>query len=85
MLPKVWPFEQFFGLEVAFRYLDISSYEDESHHRYYILSLSRNDVVVKTAYFCRSGSQNKFHPLIGGIQDSLAAVTQGSHFPNQWL
>ena len=29
-------------------------------------------------------STSKFHPLLRGLQDSLTAVTQGSHFPNQY-
>ena len=38
MLPTARPFEGGFGLEMAFRYLNISSYEDDSHHRNYIFS-----------------------------------------------
>ena len=60
MLPKAWPFEGGFDLEMAFRFLDISSYEDNSHHRYYILSLSRNNVVVKTAFFAEMVSTTNF-------------------------
>ena len=48
MLPTEGPFEGVFGLEMAFRYLDISSYEDDSHHRNYILS---SFIISKWCYF----------------------------------